>query len=149
MTAPRREDWTRVREIFEAALEQPGEQRAPFVAEACHGEPGIHEQVMGLLASHAHADMFLETPVATLLEDTPRADLTGGTIGPYFLEARIGSGGMGDVYRARDARLQRTVAIKVLTPHAEAGQPAAERSVREARAVAALNHPNICTLYDV
>ena len=113
MTAPRREGWSRVREIFEAALEQPDQRRAPFVAEACQGEPAIHEQVMGLLASHERADMFLETPVARLLEDPPRADLTGSTIGPYFLEARIGSGGMGEVYRARDPRLQRTVAIKI------------------------------------
>ncbi len=149
MTAPRREDWRRVREIFEAALGQPGQQRETFVAEVCHDDPAIHEQVMGLLASHEHADTFLETPIARLLEDTPRTDLTGGTIGPYFLEARIGSGGIGDVYRARDARLQRTVAIKILAPEAGAGEPATERFVREARAVAALNHPNICTLHDV
>ena len=149
MTAPRSEGWSRVREIFEAALEQPDQQRASFVAEACQGQPAIAQQVMGLLSSHEHADRFLETPLARLLEDIPSADLTGSTIGPYFLEARIGSGGMGEVYRAHDTRLQRTVAIKVLPPQAGAGRPPAERFIREARAVAALNHPNICTLYDV
>ena len=149
MTAQRHEDWTRVREVFEAALTQPKDQRLPFVLEACRGEPGIQEQVMGLLASHEHADAFLETPAARLLEETPAADLTGATIGPYLFEARIGSGGMGEVYQARDTRLRRTVAIKVLSSHAPSSQPARERFEREARAVAALNHPHICTLHDV
>jgi Protein kinase domain len=67
----------------------------------------------------------------------------GTRLGPYEILAPIGAGGMGEVYRARDTRLDRTVAIKV------AGEKFSERFEREARAVAALNHPNICTLYDV
>ena len=77
-----------------------------------------------------------------------RPDLTGQRIGPYSFESQIGRGGMGDVYRARDTRLDRTVAIKVL-PLAVADQPGRDRFEREARAVAALNHPHICTLHDV
>jgi len=69
--------------------------------------------------------------------------LTGSCLGPYEIIALIGAGGMGEVYRARDPRLRREVAIKVASTGVN------ERSTREARAVAALNHPNICHVYDV
>ncbi len=73
----------------------------------------------------------------------------GTRLGPYEIVAAIGAGGMGEVYRARDTRLDRTVAIKIL-PAAVAGDPTfRERFDREARAVAALNHPHICALYDI
>lgn len=75
--------------------------------------------------------------------------LEGRRIGPYQLAARIGAGGMGEVYKALDTRLDRTVAIKVLPAHVAHDAQARERFEREARAVAALNHPHICTLYDV
>ena len=75
--------------------------------------------------------------------------LDGHRLGPYQIEARLGAGGMGEVYRARDTRLDRTVAIKVLPPSLAGDRPARDRLEREARAVAALNHPNICTLHDI
>ena len=76
--------------------------------------------------------------------------LTPGTrLGPYEIVAAIGAGGMGQVYRATDTRLKRQVAIKVLAPDLLASEPARERFEREARTIAALNHPNICTVYDV
>ncbi len=73
----------------------------------------------------------------------------GTTLGPYQIEAPIGAGGMGEVYRARDTRLDRTVAIKVLPEHVAADPDLKQRFEREARTVAALNHPHICTLYDI
>jgi len=73
----------------------------------------------------------------------------GTRLGPYVIAAPIGSGGMGEVYKAHDTRLERTVAIKVLSPHLTASTAARERFQREARAVAALQHPNICTVHDV
>ena len=149
MTAPRREDWRRVREVFEAALAQPAVYRQPFVAEACRGEPGIYDQVIGLLASHDSAATFLETPAARLLDDGPWADLAGQRIGPYHLEARIGGGGMGEVFRARDTRLDRLVALKLIAWPAAPDAEVRRRFEREARAIAKLNHPNICVLYDV
>jgi eukaryotic-like serine/threonine-protein kinase len=149
MTAQGREDWARIREVFDAAMAQPAERRASFVAESCHGESAIHDQVVALLAFREGAGGFLAAPAVNLVENLPRADLTGRPVGPYHLGARIGQGGMGDVYRARDTRLDRSVAIKVLTLQTSAGQPSHDRFVREARAVAALNHPHICTLYDV
>src|ERR1700761_9473424 len=76
--------------------------------------------------------------------------LTSGTkLGPYEIQSPLGAGGMGEVYRARDSRLGRTVAIKILPAHLSETCEAKERFEREARAISALNHPRICTLYDV
>ncbi|HEV2115577.1 MAG TPA: serine/threonine-protein kinase, partial [Terriglobales bacterium] len=73
----------------------------------------------------------------------------GKKLGPYQIVAPIGAGGMGEVYRARDTRLERTVAIKILPTHLAESPEARQRFDREARAISSLNHPNICTLYDV
>src|SRR5271167_643805 len=76
--------------------------------------------------------------------------LTSGTkLGPYEIQSQLGAGGMGEVYRARDTRLDRSVAVKVLPPHLSDQAEARERFDREARAISALNHPYICQLYDV
>src|SRR5262245_29209911 len=76
--------------------------------------------------------------------------LSAGTrLGPYEITSSLGAGGMGEVYRARDTRLDRTVAIKVLHPHLSGNPEGRQRFEREARAVSSLAHPNICTLYDV
>ena len=74
---------------------------------------------------------------------------TGEKLGPYEILSAIGAGGMGEVYKARDSRLSRTVAIKVLPEHIAKREDARSRFEREARAVASLNHPNICTLHDI
>ena len=76
--------------------------------------------------------------------------LTSGTkLGPYEIQSPLGAGGMGEVYRARDTRLDRTVAIKILPEHLSSNSEAKQRFDREARAISSLTHPNICTLYDV
>ena len=76
--------------------------------------------------------------------------LTPGTkLGPYEIVAPAGAGGMGEVYRARDTRLDRTVAIKVLPAHLSSDPARRQRFEREAKAISALNHPHICTLYDI
>ncbi|MFN2445553.1 MAG: protein kinase [Vicinamibacterales bacterium] len=150
MIPPRLQDWQRVRGVFENALAQPAERRLTFVTEACGSDEDLRRQVIALLDSHDRAAGFLETPaVVSLGEVSANLHLEGTHFGPYRLEALIGSGGMGEVYRARDTRLQRTVAIKVLSAHLSTTQTARERFEREARAVAAFNHPNICTLYDI
>ena len=75
--------------------------------------------------------------------------VSGTSLGPYQIESPLGAGGMGEVYRARDTRLERTVAIKVLPEHVAADPDLKQRFDREARTVAALNHPHICTLHDI
>ena len=76
--------------------------------------------------------------------------LTSGTkLGPYEIVSPLGSGGMGEVYRAKDTRLDRTVAVKILASHLSDNPDAKQRFDREARAISSLNHPNICTLHDV
>lgn len=73
----------------------------------------------------------------------------GMKLGPYEIQSPLGAGGMGEVYRARDVRLDRTVAIKVLASHLSSSPELKQRMEREARAISALNHPNICHLYDI
>ena len=119
--------------------------RAAFVVAACAGDSSLRREVESLLATDGAAALVDQPAMdiaAELLDDG--APLAPGTeLGPYRIEKLIGSGGMGRVYRARDMRLNRTVALKI------SKEGFGERFEREARAVAALNHPHICQLYDV
>jgi len=74
---------------------------------------------------------------------------SGTKLGPYEIQSQLGAGGMGEVYRARDTRLDRTVAIKVLASHLSSSLELKHRMERKARAISALNHPNLCHLYDI
>ena len=146
----RPDDWPRVRAVFEHALTLPGSERRRYLADACVGRDELRQHVERLLESHGKADAFLETPLAPMLDETIAVrSLEGQRIGPYLLSVRVGTGGMGEVYRARDTRLDRTVAIKVLPSHVANDQQARERFDREGRAIAGLNHPHICVLHDV
>jgi eukaryotic-like serine/threonine-protein kinase len=143
-------DWPRVREIFEAAVSLPADVRRSYVAQSCGGDVSVRQQVELLLDSHERAQGASARSAAGSLDLTAIArSLEGNRIGPYLVGARIGAGGMGEVYRARDTRLDRTVAIKVLPAHLASDAHARDRFEHEARAVAVLNHPHICTLYDI
>jgi serine/threonine protein kinase/TolB-like protein len=149
MTSLRPEEWRLVRQIFDDALALPGGERRQFVAASCLDDERLLRQVSALLDAHERADDFLETAYVAPAADWPDENLKGAQFGPYRLESRIGGGGMGEVYRARDTRLERTVAIKVLLSHVAVDEPSRERFEREARVVAGLNHPHICTLHDI
>jgi serine/threonine protein kinase/Tol biopolymer transport system component len=143
------ERWETVRRVFTEALERAaGDERARFLDSACAGDPALRREVESLLASHGRAGNFLESPIVEAEVGT--AVLAGGTrLGPYEVTSLLGVGGMGEIYRARDPRLDRDVAVKVL-PAALARNP--ERLARfeqEAHAASALNHPHIVALYDV
>jgi Tol biopolymer transport system component len=137
------ERWRQIEALLEAALKQPPEKRAAFLAEACAGDLQLRGEVESLLAQNA--DSFLESsPVSAVQALSARSKL-----GNFEILELLGRGGMGEVWRARDARLKRDVAIKVL-PAGLAGDPdRIARFEREARAAGALNHPNIVAVYDV
>jgi eukaryotic-like serine/threonine-protein kinase len=138
------ERWRMATEIFDAALERPRDQRVPFVAEACGQDLALRAEVDALLAGDERAGVAGDPFV---LE---HAALSPGTIlGPYRVDALLDAGGMGEVYRAHDTRLHRLVAIKVLPAHSAIDVDARARFEREARAIASLSHPNICSIFDV
>jgi len=133
-----------IEELYHAARERTPVERVALLA---HADPELRGKVESLLAQDALRDGVLDRPAwegAHSLLDTASSRLTPGTqLGPYKIEGPLGQGGMGEVYRARDPRLNRDVAIKVSAARFS------ERFEREAKAIAALNHPNICQIYDV
>lgn len=152
-----RERWRRIEAVLDEALELPAEEVPAFLDRACSGDDALRAEVEALLRADRGAGGFLETPaadlVSTLLEGPDESSsspkLEGQAIGPYRILRRIGAGGMGVVYLARDERLQRTVALKLLPADWGGGAATRERFLREARLVSALDHPNICTLHDI
>ena len=158
------ERWRDVERLYHAALERDGDQRAAFLTDACKGDPELHREVESLLAYRAKASDFIETPAAdaypamaaivshdrSLFEAPPASgQFVGRVFGAYEVTALIATGGMGEIYRGLDTRLQRTVAIKTLPAHRSDDPAWRERFRREAQSVSRLNHPHICTLYDV
>lgn len=145
------ERWQQVKELFQSALEGEGSHRAAFLDEACEGDPALRKQVEALIASHEGAPDFLESLALKVMAQPFTEDeagfALGQRIGSYEILREIGRGGMGEVYGALDRELNREVAIKAL-PRAFAQDP--ERMAcfrREARMLAALNHPNIAVIH--
>jgi serine/threonine protein kinase len=136
--------WRRITEIFHAAIARDDASRDAFLDDTCRLDPSLREEVERLIASHREADTFGETPVA------PAPHLTPGTsFGPYVVGDLLGAGGMGEVYRARDPKLGRDVAIKVLPADVVGDPDRLARFTREARLLASLNHPNVGAIYEV
>ncbi len=143
-SAMKPERWRQVEQLYRAALDREPGERTVFLSEACNGDEDLRREIESLLAAPSTGPGPLDQPVEALIAEARTIELTPGTrIGPYQIEALIGQGGMGKVYRARDTRLGRIVAIKT------SGARFSERFKREARAAAALNHSHICHLYDV
>jgi eukaryotic-like serine/threonine-protein kinase len=148
MTLPR-EAWPRLKEVFEGARSLALHARPEYLVAACDGDETLRLEVEMLLASHERAASFLEAPAVLFDDDTLTESLEGRRLGSYQLSARIGAGGMGEVYRARDTKLNRDVAIKVLLPAVANDPGRVARFSREAELLASLNHPHICTIHDV
>jgi serine/threonine protein kinase/predicted ATPase len=143
------ERWQEVKRLYNAAQSLPPQERAAWILQNTPDDLDLRHEVEALIESHDQAQGFMDTSASSSADIVRSLDLTGRRVGPYELVEFIGAGGMGEVYKARDVRLDRTVAIKVLPTHVARNPQARERFEREARAVAALNHPHICTLYDV
>src|SRR6201984_1860341 len=147
------ERWQQVNDLFQSAAERAPEERAAFLDEACHGDEGLCREVESLLASYERAENFIESPafeVAPELVTNDRAGaLVGELIGHYRIESLIGIGGMGEVYLARDERLGRKVALKLLPNRLTPDEAQLSRFKTEARSASALNHPNILTVYEI
>jgi serine/threonine-protein kinase len=142
------ERWQQVDHLYHAALERGPEQREAFLRGACQSDDELLREVESLLARDASGDPMLERPAweaePSLLSDSTSTAMVSGTrLGPYLIETLLGKGGMGQVYKARDTRLGRAVALKILAERFRG------RLEREARAASALNHPHICTVHDV
>ncbi len=132
--------WRQIEDLYHAAQKCPPDQRAPLLEAT---DPEIRSRVERMLAVESGSQLLDQTADGLLADPTKTVIAKGTQLGPYKIEAQIGAGGMGTVYRAVDTRLGRVVAIKI------AAERYSERFQLEARAISTLNHPNVCTLYDV
>ena len=138
--------WSRIREVFGAALETPKPERTRFLDSACGEDADLRAEVERLLAGNEEPSW--QSPVTTMFQLATEL-APGDTLAHYRIDARLGQGGMGVVYRAYDTRLQRELALKVLPPEQLADPEQRQRLIREARAASALNHSNIVTVYEI
>jgi len=147
------ERWQQISQLFHTALALDTHERAAFLDDACASDNALRREVESLLAQESGTEQLLETSalqvVAKGLATGPGEQLTGQRLAHYRIAEKIGAGGMGEVYRAHDEQLRREVAIKVLPPELVHDPERRNRLLREARAVASLNHPNICTVHEV
>jgi len=147
------ERWRKVERLYHAALECDRAAREAFLREACAADPDLQREVEELLAYQERAGGFIETPamhVAARQEALLENTLSPGTrLGNFEIVELIGRGGMGEVYRARDTRLGRSVALKILPPEVASDTSRKRRFLQEARTASALNHRNIVTLHDL
>jgi eukaryotic-like serine/threonine-protein kinase len=146
-----------IERVYHAALERNAAERPCYVKQACAGDDALRQEVESLLAQEQPTDKILgnwapklaANMTANLHEGNDGQSLIGKQIGSYQILGLLGAGGMGEVYRARDTRLNRFVALKILPKHLADNPAVRERFEREAKTIASLNHAHICVLHDV
>lgn len=147
------ERYRRIKELFHSALERTAEERPAFLSEACGDDTALRAKVEALVAADGQPGSFMDAPAyavaAEMLTENSTGALVGQSIGHYQVLALLGSGGMGDVYLARDTRLGRKVALKLLPDYLTDDESRIRRFKQEARAASALNHPNVLTIYEI
>src|SRR5262245_52971586 len=150
------ERWGQIEKVFHSALERAPGERAAFLDETCAGDEELRLDLETLLAAHERPEsrfeaMFeaIKAEVAAEPHDEDKiGSMAGMTLGRYRLLSPLGAGGMGEVYHALDTRLDREVAVKILPARLAENPDAMQRFEREAKAVAALSHPNILSIHD-
>ncbi|MFZ0062928.1 MAG: protein kinase [Pyrinomonadaceae bacterium] len=148
------ERWQQVEQLYHATLEQEVGARPAFLARACAGDDELRREVESLLAHDNHAKSFIESPAlevaAKIMAKEQGATVTAGQeIGHYKIISPLGSGGMGEVFVAEDTKLARRVALKFLPEMLTQDKTHLRRFEQEARAVAALSHPNVCMIHEI
>jgi eukaryotic-like serine/threonine-protein kinase len=139
--------WADAERLFHEALDQPAQARIEFLNRACGADTEMRREVESLLGHHSVGDSLLERPALAHAGWIAPAWTAGTVVGSYRIVERLGGGGMGEVFRARDTRLGRDVALKTVAPAQDPSY--LERLRREARVLASLNHPNVATLYGI
>jgi Tol biopolymer transport system component/serine/threonine protein kinase len=147
------ERYTQIDRVFQQALSQPPGRLDSFLKEACAGDAGLRREVESLLEYDQKARSFMNSPAPGVTGENhasdPYQDYVGRSLLHYRIVEKIGEGGMGVVYRAHDAHLDRSVALKVLPPEAMTDPERKRRFIQEAKAASALNHSNIITIHDI
>jgi len=142
--------WKRIEELFHAARALPPDAHLAFLADACPDDHAMQHEVGVLLKDSASDDGFFAAggiACAAQVAGTPVTAMVGRSLGGYSLQALLGAGGMGEVYRARDIKLGRDVAIKVVPAAFAQDADRMARFAREAQVLASLNHPNIAVIH--
>jgi serine/threonine-protein kinase len=146
------ERYKEIDDLFQAALERAPEERMAFLDRSCAGDPALRREIDALLSSDELAKSFIETPASELGPELLANESKlrqHETVEPYKITGQLGSGGMGHVYLAQDTRLGRRVALKVLDHGLVGNTESRRRFVREAQLASTLDHPNICTIFEV
>lgn len=146
-------NWQKVREVFDTALQKQPKERRSYIKEACGDDTALLTEVQSLVSSLDQSNEFLEIPavahVAEMIVTATQSRPPGTRFGHYELIRQIGIGGTGEVYLARDQKLDRLVGIKILNEDFRREDTNLERFAREAKAASALNHPNILVIHEV
>lgn len=145
------ERWQQIESLFQEALQRDPAERDAYVREACRGDSDLRREVASLLANHdaaGRSEPWAAAAAAQLISGRP-ALKAGQCLGTYEILALIGAGGMGEVYKARDTRLNRSVALKVLLPERVSSPEHRHRFLQEAQLASSLQHPNIVVIHDI
>src|SRR5215831_2004514 len=142
-----------IEELFHDAIARPPSEREAFLLEACASDPKMRSAIESLISAHEESGGFLDHPPFASMEralaEAEAESLVGTSIGEYKVLEFITRGGMGSVYLARDKRLERRVALKLLPEEYTEDQPRLRRFILEAKSASSLNHPNIITIHEI